>query len=1214
MKNDNAVVYKNNTWSIYNNKPNAPGNKKKSRVEYLTQLGKGQLFDEAANENESKQSEVTDMYIYTGKGVEKVSINTATTEKKNEINKNKRYQYLKDKITNALKNQEKIKQNTNENEFPSASENDPTDVFIFDKLKNEINILNSKGLNEEEYKKGTYDPTVDSHPVEGSSFPHTDGRTTEDIFPGADVHVEATSFVTSNNVGEDFGYVRDDVGIPPDQGGYHHEDENREDEEPLYKKDERELAIQSEDHTHIDDDKRGTPNEAEPKEEASIKPNGEFFIYTEKCSDISSESDDEIYSESEVDPPKWESQPERGNFMSRLDNQTRDIKNRANFQRENFVKKCKNGTQAVYKRGVYEGGSPQRQSLQRGWYEKGLYENSWSEESQGEYSSYKDPPRKHVANAHPREELHSVQKQMHQLNMQINNVKDKMNIINTKKNGIINVLNKKINILKNKLSDNYVNNINDDINIVNSQIDILFIKKINKMYKQVDSYVKNINDQIGKNLSTHRTLEDNIDSALYSHIQRQISNIKVQVRNLHDQLNSHMYQQKSNKMFNQMNSQINNTNNQIGRHLDGQLHSERGGLPGMDLKRIIPNEHWNHERNSKGSLTVEEEEDLSFASYEKKMHNKRRILTEQDYLYRGNPFCKNTDQDLYPQINFSNADEGSDAYEDQNYYSRVSKHHNGGAFNVGEYVIEGESFVSDASAAKYGTHRGKITRGGSKGYNSSDSCRSRNSKRRKTRNDNEPNYDHLKRKNKLINLFNRNMEWETNKFGDGMDKVKAQSEINADGVRRRSAFETDDHTGLRFDEYAFGGQTVNYTNGDSLMHDEGPWAKFGHESGQVGTVEAVEVIDVDEVIQAARVVEVPDVIEVTDVTNVVDPTKPEEPPDKRADAGEVYNPFSDQKLMYLKKKLMQMDLFKKNQKRKNEEDGINHGDLKTDASEQANEMEKRMVPMEVANGLHEEVEFVSHTEKGDTLQNGPQSTCKTGRFMFVEERQATVVGGSTGDAYVSYNAKDHWKRPASQNDRSREIYPNGDRNSANESKDFVSMFHKLVPTEGKNGQSEHKGQNNVPHYCGNIGEDKVADNFCLSEKSTFLHDGDQRNVDPGGDNVDMFRHFFFLKDEMKGSENVEDMNSMDNTSNDQNEVENNWNRWKEQSIYPSASETTYDNCGHRKNAQLTNSFTIDQICDYTVDYYHQMSESKEAANGPNTNVSGVLNGNNQMNS
>ncbi|SBT01676.1 hypothetical protein PMALA_082850, partial [Plasmodium malariae] len=140
------------------------------RVEYLTLLGNGKLFENTKDQDEEKKNQVTDMYIYTSKGVEKVSINTSVKDKKKEENKNKRYQYLKDKITNVLKIQEKLKQNSTEgnvlgqnvvqegfdqggvllredglwNDLDIPGYTNAKDVITFDKSKNEINILSSK--------------------------------------------------------------------------------------------------------------------------------------------------------------------------------------------------------------------------------------------------------------------------------------------------------------------------------------------------------------------------------------------------------------------------------------------------------------------------------------------------------------------------------------------------------------------------------------------------------------------------------------------------------------------------------------------------------------------------------------------------------------------------------------------------------------------------------------------------------------------------------------------------------------------------------------------------------------------------------------------------------------------------------------------------------------------------------------------------------------
>ncbi|CRH04042.1 conserved Plasmodium protein, unknown function [Plasmodium relictum] len=90
------------------------------------------------------------MYIYTGKGVEKVSINTTIKDKKNEAKRNNRYKYLKEKITNVVKNQEKLKKSIEENNITNVEGNDVNDVFIFDKNKNVIKASNNSETNKEE--------------------------------------------------------------------------------------------------------------------------------------------------------------------------------------------------------------------------------------------------------------------------------------------------------------------------------------------------------------------------------------------------------------------------------------------------------------------------------------------------------------------------------------------------------------------------------------------------------------------------------------------------------------------------------------------------------------------------------------------------------------------------------------------------------------------------------------------------------------------------------------------------------------------------------------------------------------------------------------------------------------------------------------------------------------------------------------------------------
>ncbi|CAD2107372.1 hypothetical protein YYG_00779 [Plasmodium vinckei petteri] len=154
MKND-SLIHKNNTWVLNNNKQNNGVTKKKSRVEYLALLGKEN------NSQKDEENEATDMYIYTNYGVEKVSINTASNDKKNEANKSNRYQYLKEKINNAVKHQEKLKNEQIEERDNSVNheENNVNDIFVFDRNKNEINIINANDISKMNNKNEIDDAT-----------------------------------------------------------------------------------------------------------------------------------------------------------------------------------------------------------------------------------------------------------------------------------------------------------------------------------------------------------------------------------------------------------------------------------------------------------------------------------------------------------------------------------------------------------------------------------------------------------------------------------------------------------------------------------------------------------------------------------------------------------------------------------------------------------------------------------------------------------------------------------------------------------------------------------------------------------------------------------------------------------------------------------------------------------------------------------------------
>ncbi|SCM05588.1 conserved Plasmodium protein, unknown function [Plasmodium chabaudi chabaudi] len=160
MKNDN-LIHKNNTWVLNNNKQNNGITKKKSRIEYLALLGKEKHFNKESNSQKGEKNEATDMYIYTNYGVEKVSINTVSNDKTNEANKSNRYQYLKEKINNAVKYQEKLKIERIEEQDNSANhdENNVNDIFVFDRNKNEINIINPNDISKTNNKNEIDDAT-----------------------------------------------------------------------------------------------------------------------------------------------------------------------------------------------------------------------------------------------------------------------------------------------------------------------------------------------------------------------------------------------------------------------------------------------------------------------------------------------------------------------------------------------------------------------------------------------------------------------------------------------------------------------------------------------------------------------------------------------------------------------------------------------------------------------------------------------------------------------------------------------------------------------------------------------------------------------------------------------------------------------------------------------------------------------------------------------
>ncbi|VWU49766.1 conserved protein, unknown function, partial [Hepatocystis sp. ex Piliocolobus tephrosceles] len=145
MNNDNDTLYRNNQWTL----PNVCY----FRFEYLASLGDEKYIPEKDNRDNEEKKTTTDMFIYTGQHVEKVSINTYIPSTQMHRNKLNRFQYLKEKISNVVKSKEQNKENIiNENLYLNIEEIGNKENIFFDINKNEIKILNNKENNKIENK------------------------------------------------------------------------------------------------------------------------------------------------------------------------------------------------------------------------------------------------------------------------------------------------------------------------------------------------------------------------------------------------------------------------------------------------------------------------------------------------------------------------------------------------------------------------------------------------------------------------------------------------------------------------------------------------------------------------------------------------------------------------------------------------------------------------------------------------------------------------------------------------------------------------------------------------------------------------------------------------------------------------------------------------------------------------------------------------------
>ncbi|GAW83122.1 conserved Plasmodium protein, unknown function [Plasmodium gonderi] len=1264
MKNDNTIIYKNNTWSIYNNKPNSSGNKKKSRVEYLTLLGKGQLFEDIQKENDEKKEEVTDMYIYTGKGVEKVSINTTTKDRKVETNKIYRYQYIKEKISNALKNQEKIKQNTSENNFPNVGDSDPRDVFIFDKFKNEISIFNHKKSNEESDDKKKLDDTSQGIFLMEGSHAHEDVYNIEcalpiknvcevdDVIPNLDISSAINESFISNNVIKPFSFLKENAEIQLGKNKNHDEDEG-----PVYKMEENIYTKKLEDQTDFNDKKNIIQNEISSDGEALTKTNGDFYIYTEKCSDISSESNDEMYSEPEVNTLKLEYEPPKEKVLPHSKYQKDQWKKRGYFQTDRMKESYKKGSDDAntphyennpYKNNRHENNRHENNRHENNRHENNRHEYNWNENNWNEHNwnennrhknnwhesnpyenftheeSVQDCKRyERTMNYGQNDEFQKVQKEIECLNLDIVNAKHKMQTINNQKSGKINVLNNKINILKSKLIDNHINNLNDDINIVNSEIDILFTKKINKMYKQIDYYAKILNEQLDKKLSSEN-IHESSNSLVCSYIQRQISNIKIQINNLHDQVNNHMYMQKSNKMFNQMNSQINNFSNQISHHIDHQIDhhighqidhqidhhidhqidhhigNQVGGHTKKDPSRKGKNGHLAHRGTCKDSLR---ETDLQQHYHEKHIQKKKGFVKDENNLNNSYNLRNNIHGDLHMNMNINKINVGTNNsnYEKiNNIFNENSNNHSGNKgddsyFKNEEYQSETGFNTSDENITKYETKWSKLYQDRSKEYFSSKNNKRIVQKRRKIKKENRSYYDHYEQKKKLINMFNRISKRKNDKYIEETDKMISLPDNHTSDVPNKCG-------------YKMGSQIP--VNKDDIRNDSPYKNEILFQDNRISNPKYHDILDEEE-----SSVENSEEYNKVDEIDIADENKKIIPRDKRIhkeQSGEEDNPLNDEKLIYLKNKLMQLNLYKMNQKRKKETNELNNNDVKDNTNKYVNENLQNVTHTGILPLKDKNIQSVTHIENGNNSNeflsckhvtgDNMNSRSEAYKSITLEEIQNNDNNRSHENIYGSNSAKYQEKELTSKNNIEKESYFFENINHLNNSRDFTSMFKELI------GEKNEENEKNIIHNSnGDTHTDKMIDDSCFNEKSKVFQNVDKEKTVKEENNVDMLRHFFFFKNETNCLDNLQTTISIDNTNASQEDAADNQIQWKETNTSPGTGETTKEKFRSTENTQMENTFTIDKIYNYTVNYYNQMNDpnegeknkQKEVVNEPN---------------
>ncbi|SBT78974.1 conserved Plasmodium protein, unknown function [Plasmodium ovale] len=1230
MNNDNGLIYRNNTWTL--------------RVEYLTLLGNGKLFEAEKDHDVGKKEEVTDMYIYTSKGVEKVSINTTMKDKKIEPSKNKRYQYLKDKITNVLKNQEKLKQNINEEgnltRVYSTRENasgiddtsDSRDLFFFDKSKNEISIVSSKQRGDEERQDNN-----------------------ESEIPT----MEVTNVITP---GEEFTQ-----------------------ENPLFNKYEEEPSN----------------NQLATK----------FITKKSKKCYVDADITDTLFIRSHIDDII------KGKKEKSMNSQT----NRETCNQEMSEWECRNEDEcsniATFRTSPLHNKGHSRRIYKREKAEEDYVRIEDASLIHNDINSYENTSR--VMNNDRNGEEDNLSSQLDILTSEIKKIKSKMKIINNKKHGKINTLNNKINILNNKLNDNNMNNLCNDISIANNKIDILINEKINKIYEQIIIYVNNLHDQLRKKCK--EGIYSQLNPQLQNQIYRQINNIKMQVVNLHEQMNNHAYMQRSNKMFNQMHNHINNLSNQIGNQLYNQ---EKIEIPCQVENREAPHsrrstedQYTGHVRRKTGRHRRKEMEKHAEMSEEKHIEmcaegytelRDKRYMEIHPYYQMGNHVERKTDEhaenqtEERPSAGYQHSRSDVPTQYDREYnsekmflnvkninklennwhmsdgsyempsechahrYSHSSKENHPSKYENG-YACEGEDFYMVDGGHRDGHNVSNntdnslcVNEGGSAPSDETYSVHSKESqsgthemkggsvkenekKRKREKKIDKSTYNHYEQKKKLMELF-------------GVNRKKGKNMLSYDSYKGKQLPMTNHQTFFN----SGGSENEGFVNCRDVCSEE--QANCGSNGPQSSGNNERENWEDGHDPQPSGIDEHGDWEDGND-------TKPS---GKDADG-----PYNDQKLLYLKHKLIQLNLYKMKKKKKDEKDRENFVVV-----------EEKDTSKDVDN------DFTNVTDEKSSFLQKKKIDCRRGvnKLKIItqdEYNSGNVKSNRTGNRKTK-NIKNGVLHKLSDNDHTYEQHDDGDykqeadytylyeNNKKNDSffkkkdnikkgNDFLSMFKKLVPKKDEI-QNVEKNQRSDNAYAGchmsYISD--MSDMSDLSHLSDTSDTGDashtdeksahpryqkrseqergehadthadkhaDTNVDTHADtHADAHAHqtgvFFLVKEGKKYSNKRESRPHIYTTHKDDQFVtppqgnapsyhedeEPKEERQKggeeekgeEVDVVNSKLDMHLDKGKKEnkakedvKNVQLTNSFTIDQIYNYTVNYYSNINEGRKQGHPTN---------------